>query len=42
MEKVGIVGYYQVKPEVDIQMARTEMIFYAARGALDTPWSLSA
>ncbi len=35
MEKVGIVGYYQVKPETDIQMSRPEMIFYAARGALD-------
>ncbi|GAG83838.1 unnamed protein product, partial [marine sediment metagenome] len=35
MEKVGIVGYYQVKPETDIQMSRPEMIFYATRGALD-------
>ena len=35
MEKIGIVGYNQVKPDKDIQMSRYEMLFYAIRGALD-------
>ncbi len=35
MERVGIVGYYQVKPELDIQASPYEMIFEAVRGALD-------
>ena len=35
MEKVGIVGYYQLKPELDIMMSPYEAIFAAVRGALD-------
>ena len=35
MDKVGIVGYYQVKPGLDIMMSPYEMIFTAVRGALD-------
>ena len=35
MEKVGIVGYYQVKPYLDANYGRYEMIFEAVRGALD-------
>ena len=35
MDKVGIVGYYQVKPGLDIMMSPYEMIFEAVRGALD-------
>ena len=36
MDNVGIVGYYQVKPDSDIQMSRYEMVFKACRGALDS------
>ncbi len=36
MDKVGIVGYYQVKPSMDIKMGRYEMIYRAVRGALDS------
>jgi len=35
MERVGIVGYYQVKPSMDLQMDRYEAAFTAVRGALD-------
>ncbi|MHA1285171.1 MAG: thiolase family protein [Promethearchaeota archaeon] len=35
MDKVAIVGYYQVKPEIDKQMSPYEMIFEATRGSLD-------
>ncbi|MGV9203456.1 MAG: thiolase family protein [Promethearchaeia archaeon] len=35
MEKVGIVGYYQVKPDLDMKMSQYEMDFTAVRGALD-------
>ncbi len=35
MEKVGIVGFYQVKPGLDVLMSPYEMIFTAVRGALD-------
>jgi len=35
MEKVGIVGYYQVKSYSDANYGRYEMIFEAVRGALD-------
>lgn len=35
MDRVGIVGYYQVKPESDKRMSPYEMIFEANRGALD-------
>jgi len=35
MEKVGIVGYYQVKSYLDANYGRYEMIFEAVRGALD-------
>ncbi len=35
MEKVGIVGYYQVKLDSDANYGRYEMIFEAVRGALD-------
>ena len=35
MDKVGIVGFYQVKPELDKMMSPYEMIFEATRGALD-------
>lgn len=35
MEKVGIVGYYQVKSYADANYGRYEMIFEAVRGALD-------
>ncbi len=36
MEKVGIVGYYQVKLYSDANYGRYEMIFEAVRGALDS------
>jgi len=36
VDKVGIVGWYQVKPSLDIQMGRYELIFRAVRGALDS------
>ena len=36
MEKVGIVGYYQVKPDLDAMMSPPDMIFTAVRGALDS------
>lgn len=36
MERVGIVGYYQVKPSLDLQMDRYEAAFTAVRGALDS------
>ncbi|MBY8980301.1 MAG: thiolase family protein [Candidatus Lokiarchaeota archaeon] len=35
MEKVGIVGYYQVKFHSDANYGRYEMIFEAVRGAVD-------
>ena len=35
MQKVGIVGYYQVKLYSDANYGRYEMIFEASRGALD-------
>jgi len=35
MEKVGIVGYYQVKLSSDANFGRYDFIFEAARGALD-------
>ncbi len=35
MEKIGIVGYYQVKMYSDANYGRYEMIFEASRGALD-------
>ncbi|MFO8017410.1 MAG: thiolase family protein [Promethearchaeia archaeon] len=35
MHKVGIVGYYQVKPDLDMKMSQYEMDFTAVRGALD-------
>ena len=35
MDKVGIVSYYQVKPEADKMKSPHDMIFEAARGALD-------
>jgi acetyl-CoA C-acetyltransferase len=35
MEKVGIVGYYQVKLHSDANYGRYEMIFEAVRGAVD-------
>jgi acetyl-CoA C-acetyltransferase len=35
MDKVGIVGYYQVKADIDKMMSPYEMIFEATRGALD-------
>lgn len=35
MDKVGIIGYYQVKPHLDANYGRYEMIFEAVRGALD-------
>ena len=35
MEKVGIVGYYQVKLNSDANYGRYEMIFEAVRGAVD-------
>ena len=36
MEKVGIVGYCQLKPEMDMMMSAYEAIFTAVRGALDS------
>ena len=36
MEKVGIVGYYQVKLHSNANYGRYEMIFEAVRGALDS------
>ena len=35
MDKVGIVGYYTVKPSLDAEMSPYEMIYTAVRGALD-------
>jgi len=35
MDKVGIVGYYTVKPDLDKEMSPYEMIYTAVRGALD-------
>ena len=35
MDRVGIVGYYQVKLHSDANYGRYEMIFEAVRGALD-------
>ena len=35
MEKVGIVGFYQVKLYSDANYGRYEMIFEAVRGAMD-------
>ncbi|GAH60964.1 unnamed protein product, partial [marine sediment metagenome] len=35
MEKVGIVGYYQVQLESESNYGRYEVIFEAVRGALD-------
>ncbi|MHA1489187.1 MAG: thiolase family protein [Promethearchaeota archaeon] len=35
MEKVGIVGYYQVRSALDANYGRYEMIFEAVRGAID-------
>ena len=35
MEKVGIVGYYQIKLHSDANYGRYEMIFEAVRGAVD-------
>ena len=35
MEKVGIVGYYQVKLSSDANYGRYEMIYEAVRGAID-------
>ena len=35
MDKVAIVGFYQVKPELDLMMSPYEMLFEATRGALD-------
>ena len=35
MEKVGIVGYYQVQLQLEANYGRYEMIFEAVRGALD-------
>ncbi len=35
MDKVAIVGFYQVKPGLDIMMSPYEMLFEATRGALD-------
>ncbi|HME55716.1 MAG TPA: hypothetical protein VKM55_26150 [Candidatus Lokiarchaeia archaeon] len=36
MERVGIVGYCQIKPSLDLQMDRYEAAFKAVRGALDS------
>jgi acetyl-CoA C-acetyltransferase len=35
MDKVAIVGFYQVKPGLDVMMSLYEMLFEATRGALD-------
>lgn len=35
MDKVGIVGFYQVKPAIDADYGRYDMIFEATRGAID-------
>lgn len=35
MDRVAIVGHYQVKPELDKRMSPYEMIFEANRGAID-------
>lgn len=35
MDRVGIVGYAQLKPSLDLQMGRYETIFRVVRGALD-------
>jgi len=36
MEKVGTVGYYQVKPELDAMMSPYEMIYTAVKGSLNS------
>lgn len=36
MNKVGIVGYYQITPSLDHDMGRYELIFQTVRGALDS------
>nr|MDO8083851.1 hypothetical protein [Candidatus Sigynarchaeum springense] len=36
MDKVGIVGYYQIKPSMDLDMGRYDAVFHAVRGALDS------
>ena len=36
MQKVGIVGYNQVKLHSDANYGRYEMIFEAVRGAIDS------
>jgi acetyl-CoA C-acetyltransferase len=36
VDKVGIVGYYQVKPSFDLDMGRYDSIYHAVRGALDS------
>ncbi len=36
MDRVGIVGWYQVKPSMDIQSGRYDLIFDTVRGALDS------
>ena len=36
MDKVGIVGYYQVKLDADSNYGRYEMIFEASKGAIDS------
>ena len=36
MQRVGIVGYYQVKLDSDANYGRYEMIFEAVRGAIDS------
>ncbi len=36
MEKVGIVGYYQIKSSSDANYGRYDMIFETVRGALDS------
>lgn len=35
MDKVGIVGFCQIKPELDMMKSAYELIFEAVRGALD-------
>lgn len=36
MNRVGIVGYYQIPPALDHNMGRYELIFKVVRGALDS------
>jgi acetyl-CoA C-acetyltransferase len=36
LEKVGIVGYYQVQPKLDAMMSPYEMIYTAVKGALNS------